>query len=160
MSLIPFSNSGCRVQLVAITPVLTTDVIDFGSAARTAVAGITGWSFQESFETVKYRTCESSTTAQGKVLSQNARGGTIDFSGQMNGICDITDEPFFTQGASALVDLIRKKGASGSQVGYAAVKVSFRNYQAGAKVDDAGTQLFTVEFDIDSALPAMTSNIT
>lgn len=161
MALIPTAGSSGRVKVLAVTPDLTTDVVDYSTAAagtHVALVSLTAWDLSETPEGQPPRavTFESSANAQGVLTGTTVRGGVVKYTASCRGLYDTAETSTFMGQPFIAADLITKKKAS-NQIGFV-VKGRLHNFKAGTAVD---AQLATCSFDIDiEGFPTHSSSIT
>lgn len=85
-------GSAGRITAISTTPILTTPAVSAAGGAEVILAEITGFDFTDQMtgESPKSLTYESSASAQGVLYPDPVRGGTGEWSVNINGNYDIT----------------------------------------------------------------------
>lgn len=148
----PFSGVNARVKAVAITPVLTTDVVTV-SGTTTAWLEHTGWNLEKTADGPKIYTANSSADAEGSIAPQLLRGSLLsnklNLEGVYNGGTTTTDARF-KEGSFVKIDVIFHATYALGYYGMLAKVVSFK---PGAKIGPEAIQV-SIGLEISGLVPA------
>jgi len=148
----PFSGVNARIKAVAITPVLTTDLVTV-SGTTTAWLEHTGWDFDRSADGPKIYTSNSTADAEGSIAPLLLRGSLLSNKLNLEGIYNggtTTTDARFKEGSFVKIDVIFH-GTYG--LGYYGMLAKVVSFKPGAKIGPEATKV-SIGLEISGLVPA------
>lgn len=157
-----YAGTSGRLSVSVVTPVLTTDSVDFTSAlsalatgisSTAVIAEITKWSLSNPFagEAPRSLTLESTADSEGVVYGEVLRGGVGSYTVAIEGQFNSSNAAMFRNGVMAAAAFLVKKNVA---AGYKTCVGRLNNFQITGVSSQGGTVMFSATFEGSGLLPA------
>lgn len=141
-----YAGSSGRLQIVIISPTLTTDEVTFSGSPATA-SEIVAWSVDDSMDggAAKVLTFEAPANTQGVLHPELLRGGTGSWKASVEAVVDSATLATYVKGAAVVCDFAYKKTTEYAHAGCGGI-ITSRKFKT-AVTDKAATWSFEIEGD-------------